>query len=534
MMASPGFLQNGVSRHLFERWCDDSRNGVIIAGYTVEGTLAHQLLEQPQTITCQDNVIKPRRCQIEHVSFSAHVDYNDNLRFIKEVAPDNIILVHGEKNGMKRLKEELEKEIKRNWPVAHRPHVATPDNQTVVNLRFSKAITAECVGMVGQDLLDKLVVKEEQEVSGVTPGSEMDVAIPEKAVLVSENFVSKIVAASELSTFTSCRRGRVIQKIVIPVPTGLLGASVQRGGLLRALVPYLDEIFESVIVDDDETCYTAPPIPPSLGGGVNTASTVSLVVQGLVRVCEDHSSSSAAGAPASVVVAWEASPSTDLVADCAVGTILQTLSVSSLLHLSLLGQSLGSRADHKAAKAGAKSKRSKNEDEIGAGGESIESVPMYKGAKKRNVHGHVHVRTVSEAVLPSSSDSAGEVRINEIINKMRSGAVDPSKAVPADCIAFSSSSVQAMDNRTRLENLRSQLLAMESSSFSFIKLTADGLKLIFSGSAAGASKKGSKKSKVEAEAYVYVVFAQGRHEAVVSCEDEALRSQVIAAFGALT
>ena len=84
-MASPGFLQNGVSRHLFERWCDDARNGVIIAGYTVEGTLAHQLLEHPPTITCQDNVIKPRRCQIEHVSFSAHVDYNDNLRFIKEV-----------------------------------------------------------------------------------------------------------------------------------------------------------------------------------------------------------------------------------------------------------------------------------------------------------------------------------------------------------------------------------------------------------------------------------------------------------------
>jgi cleavage and polyadenylation specificity factor subunit 3 len=37
VMASPGFMQTGVSRHLFERWCDDERNGVVIAGYTVEG-----------------------------------------------------------------------------------------------------------------------------------------------------------------------------------------------------------------------------------------------------------------------------------------------------------------------------------------------------------------------------------------------------------------------------------------------------------------------------------------------------------------
>ena len=39
--------QTGVSRHLFERWCDDERNGVVLAGYTVEGTLAHDLLNHP-------------------------------------------------------------------------------------------------------------------------------------------------------------------------------------------------------------------------------------------------------------------------------------------------------------------------------------------------------------------------------------------------------------------------------------------------------------------------------------------------------
>ena len=40
VMASPGMMQSGLSRELFENWCTDKRNGVIIAGYCVEGTLA--------------------------------------------------------------------------------------------------------------------------------------------------------------------------------------------------------------------------------------------------------------------------------------------------------------------------------------------------------------------------------------------------------------------------------------------------------------------------------------------------------------
>lgn len=40
VMASPGMMQSGLSRELFESWCTDKRNGTIIAGYCVEGTLA--------------------------------------------------------------------------------------------------------------------------------------------------------------------------------------------------------------------------------------------------------------------------------------------------------------------------------------------------------------------------------------------------------------------------------------------------------------------------------------------------------------
>ena len=44
IMASPGMMQSGLSRQLFEAWCTDKRNGVVIAGYCVEGTLAKVLL----------------------------------------------------------------------------------------------------------------------------------------------------------------------------------------------------------------------------------------------------------------------------------------------------------------------------------------------------------------------------------------------------------------------------------------------------------------------------------------------------------
>lgn len=34
---------------------------------------------------------------------------SQNARFIRSVVPDNIILVHGGKNGMRRLKDELDR-----------------------------------------------------------------------------------------------------------------------------------------------------------------------------------------------------------------------------------------------------------------------------------------------------------------------------------------------------------------------------------------------------------------------------------------
>lgn len=40
VLASPGFMQFGASRRLLELWAPDPRNGVIVTGFSVEGTMA--------------------------------------------------------------------------------------------------------------------------------------------------------------------------------------------------------------------------------------------------------------------------------------------------------------------------------------------------------------------------------------------------------------------------------------------------------------------------------------------------------------
>jgi len=107
VFASPGMLQSGVSRQLFDRWASDPKNGVLIAGYAVEHTLAKEIMNQPKEVVTMEGRRQPLNCLVDYVSFSAHVDFVQNRSFIQQVAPKHIILVHGQKDEMGRLKSAL-------------------------------------------------------------------------------------------------------------------------------------------------------------------------------------------------------------------------------------------------------------------------------------------------------------------------------------------------------------------------------------------------------------------------------------------
>ncbi|PJF18481.1 Beta-Casp domain-containing protein [Paramicrosporidium saccamoebae] len=108
MMASPAMLQNGLSRELLELWCPNPKNGLIIPGYVVEGTLAKTILTEPKEITALSGATMPLRMSVEYISFSAHVDFVQNSEFIDILKPPHLILVHGEANEMLRLKSALQ------------------------------------------------------------------------------------------------------------------------------------------------------------------------------------------------------------------------------------------------------------------------------------------------------------------------------------------------------------------------------------------------------------------------------------------
>ncbi|KAM0676141.1 endoribonuclease ysh1 [Gurleya vavrai] len=110
VMASPGMLQSGLSRDLFEKWCEDKKNGVIVPGYCVNGTLAKEIMNEPDEIESIRGGKLKLKCSIDFISFSAHVDYLQNSQFIEECNPNFLFLVHGEMNEMHRLKNALKRE----------------------------------------------------------------------------------------------------------------------------------------------------------------------------------------------------------------------------------------------------------------------------------------------------------------------------------------------------------------------------------------------------------------------------------------
>ena len=110
VLASPGMLQSGISRELLERWAPSEKNGVVITGYSVEGTMAKQLMNEPDSIPsimgrntgagsvsairrggAEEKVTIQRRCTVTVHSFAAHVDGIENQSFIQEVGASVVV-----------------------------------------------------------------------------------------------------------------------------------------------------------------------------------------------------------------------------------------------------------------------------------------------------------------------------------------------------------------------------------------------------------------------------------------------------------
>ncbi|KAJ9616329.1 endoribonuclease ysh1 [Cladophialophora chaetospira] len=171
MLASPGMMQSGMSRTLLERWAPDQRNGVVMTGYNVEGTMARTILSEPDMIPAimsgsntghavgrkhRDEdaaVMIPRRCTVEEFQFAAHVTGVENVEFIEQVAAPHVILVHGERSQAARLRSRLldlnSRRLASN-PNAHQTKVYSPENGAEIKIPFKKDKVAKVVGKLAQ------------------------------------------------------------------------------------------------------------------------------------------------------------------------------------------------------------------------------------------------------------------------------------------------------------------------------------------------------------------------------------------------
>jgi len=288
VMASPGMMQTGLSRELFENWCSDRRNGVIIAGYCVEGTLAKFILSEPEEVTSMNGQKLKLNCSVEYISFSAHTDYKQTSEFIKALKPPHVVLVHGEATEMNRLKQALIREYE-NDP--HDLKVYNPKNTQAVELMFRGEKMAKVMG----SLASKRSAEEGEEMSGI---------------LVKRNFNYHILSPEDLPNYTELSLSSVTQRQSL-----VLSANpVQLGSILAALSGG-----DAVKIDSQEEKAALLKSHVSASSNANTPAHVWRVFKSVTVIWEPKTSQQAI-----VTMEWNSSPVQDMLADAVVATLTKS------------------------------------------------------------------------------------------------------------------------------------------------------------------------------------------------------------------
>ncbi|EGV64631.1 Metallo-hydrolase/oxidoreductase [Yamadazyma tenuis ATCC 10573] len=165
VIASPGMLQSGFSRQLLEKWAPDPKNTVLMTGYSVEGTMAKDLLIEPPTIPSVNNpeMTITRRLSIEEISFAAHVDFQQNAEFIGEVNAPRIILVHGDSIPMGRLKSALLSKYANRKGTDQEVKVFNPRNGDELKIAIKGLKVAKVLGALAEEQIGAEEEEEEKD-----------------------------------------------------------------------------------------------------------------------------------------------------------------------------------------------------------------------------------------------------------------------------------------------------------------------------------------------------------------------------------
>ncbi|ORZ14076.1 beta-lactamase-like protein [Absidia repens] len=272
MMASPGMLQNGLSRELFERWAPDKKNGLVITGYCVENTLARLAMNEPDDFAAMDGRKVPLNMSVDYISFSAHVDFTQNAKFIDDVKAPHVILVHGEANAMYRLKSALQSKYSER---EENIKIYTPKNCETVKLHFRGEKMAKTIGTLAAKY-----PTENQTLDGV---------------ILSKDYQLSIVSVEDMTELSGLITTVITQRQIVPFSAGI--------GLLKW---HLEMMFGTVEETDLEK---------QDGGAAKQKGTV-------LRIFDTIDIKRLSDKPNQVILEWVGNAMNDMVADSVLAVIL--------------------------------------------------------------------------------------------------------------------------------------------------------------------------------------------------------------------
>ncbi|KAJ7725841.1 beta-lactamase-like protein [Mycena maculata] len=158
ILASTAFMQSGPSRELFELWAPDSRNGLIITGSSVEGTLARDIMNEPDEVESTRGGMVQRKITVAEITFSAHVDFSQNAEFIEATKAQHV------KTAMSRLRVALTSRYKEK---DENVQIHSPRNLETLEFSFRGERIAKAIGTLAnrqpraKDVLSGLLVSKD-------------------------------------------------------------------------------------------------------------------------------------------------------------------------------------------------------------------------------------------------------------------------------------------------------------------------------------------------------------------------------------
>lgn len=111
VLASSGMMMQGTASYrLAKHFLKDNNSAIFIVGYTEETTAAFRVAnaKKGKTVSLHEHGEEiPVRCTIKKFRFTAHARRKDLVAMVKELSPEQVILLHGEEDSINWMGSSL-------------------------------------------------------------------------------------------------------------------------------------------------------------------------------------------------------------------------------------------------------------------------------------------------------------------------------------------------------------------------------------------------------------------------------------------